>query len=143
MPQDPSYNKSDKNSTPRFTNRPTGEDPNQPPRKGPKFSVYWIYAIIFAVLIGFQLFGGPFSTSTATIDQEYFQQILKAGDVEKYVVISNRNLVKIHLKKASLPKYSDKLEKGISGKSNAEGPHLNFKIVSGDSFKDDMRAFYV
>ena len=143
MPQDPSYNKNEKNSSPRFNNRPTGDDPNQPPRKGPKFSVYWIYAIIFAVLIGFQLFGGPFSTSTASIDQEYFQQILKAGDVEKYVVISNRNLVKIHLKKASLPKYSDKIEKGISGKSSADGPHLNFKIVSGDSFKDDMRAFYV
>ena len=143
MPQDPSYNKNDKNSSPRFENRPSGDDPNQPPRKGPKFSVYWIYAIIFAVLIGFQLFGGPFSTNTASIDQEYFQQILKAGDVEKYVVISNRNLVKIHLKKASLPKYSDKLEKGISGKSSADGPHLNFKIVSGDSFKDDMRAFYV
>ncbi len=143
MPQDPSYNKNDKNNSPRFGNRPSGDDPNQPPRKGPKFSVYWIYAIIFAVLIGFQLFGGPFSTNTASIDQEYFQQILKAGDVEKYVVISNRNLVKIHLKKASLPKYSDKLEKGISGKSSADGPHLNFKIVSGDSFKDDMRAFYV
>ena len=141
MPQEPSYNKKEKNSTPRFGNRPTGEDPNQTPRKGPKFSIYWIYAIIFAVLIGFQLFGGPFSSTTASIDQEYFQQVLKAGDVEKYVVISNRNLVKIYLKKASLSKYTDKLEKGI-GKSSAEGPHLNFKIVSGDSFKDDMRQFY-
>jgi len=142
MSQEPSYNKKEKNSTPRFGNRPPAEDPNQAPRKGPKFSIYWIYAIIFAVLIGFQLFGGPFSSNTASVDQEYFQQVLKAGDVEKYVVISNRNLVKIYLKKASLPKYNDKLEKGISGKSSTEGPHLIFKIVSGDSFKDDMRAFY-
>ena len=142
MSQDPSYNKKEKNSNPRFgNNRPPGEDPNQPPRKGPKFSIYWIYAIIFAVLIGFQLFG-PFSTNTAPVDQDYFQQVLKSGDVEKYVVISNRNLVKIYLKKASLPKYSDKLEKGISGKANADGPHMSFKIVSGDSFKDDMRKFY-
>ena len=142
MSQEPSYNKKEKNSTPRFGNRPPAEDPNQAPRKGPKFSIYWIYAIIFAVLIGFQLFGGPFSSNTTSVDQEYFQQVLKAGDVEKYVVISNRNLVKIYLKKASLPKYNDKLEKGISGKSSTEGPHLIFKIVSGDSFKDDMRAFY-
>ncbi|MGZ8551521.1 MAG: ATP-dependent zinc metalloprotease FtsH, partial [Chitinophagaceae bacterium] len=95
----------------------------------------------FAVLIGFQLFG-PFSTNTAPVDQDYFQQVLKSGDVEKYVVISNRNLVKIYLKKSSLPKYAEKLEKGISGKAGADGPHMSFKIVSGDSFKDDMRKFY-
>ena len=143
MPQEqPSYNKKEKSNSPRFGNRQPAEDPNQAPRKGPKFSIYWIYAIIFAVLIGFQLWGGPFSSNTASIDQDYFQQVLKAGDVDKYVVISNRNLVKIYLKKASLTKYSDKLEKGMTGKTSAEGPHMTFKIVSGDSFKDDMREFY-
>lgn len=141
MSQEPSYNKKEKNSNSRFDNRPTGEDPNQSPRKGTKFSIYWIYAIIFAVLIGFQFFS-PFSAGTASIDQDYFQQVLKEGDVEKYVVISNRNLVKIYLKKASLSKYSDKLEKGINAKSGSDGPHMSFKIVSGDSFKDDMREFY-
>jgi AFG3 family protein len=138
MSQEPSF-RNEKNSNPRFGNRPNQEEPGQTPRKGPKFSIYWIYAIIFAVLIGFNFFN--FSSSTATIDQDYFQQILKAGDVNKYVVISNRNLVKIYLKKASLPKYSDKLEKGMT-KASEDGPHLNFKIVSGDSFKDDMRKFY-
>ena len=93
MPQEPSYNKNEKSPNPRFGNRPPGED-GQPPRKGPKFSIYWIYAIIFAVLIGFQLFG-PFSSNTTQVDQSYFQEMLKAGDVEKYLVVSNRNLVKI------------------------------------------------
>jgi AFG3 family protein len=140
MPQEPSYNRNEKNRDPRFGGRPNNEEPGQPPRKGPKFSIYWIYAIIFAVLIGFQLLS-PFSSNTASIDQDYFQQILKGGDVSKYVVISNRNLVKIFLKRSALPKYSDKLEKGL-GKSSEEGPHMSFKIVSGDSFKDDMRKFY-
>ena len=138
MPQEPSYNKNEKSPNPRFGNRPPGED-GQPPRKGPKFSIYWIYAIIFAVLIGFQLFG-PFSSNTTQVDQSYFQEMLKDGDVEKYVVVSNRNLVKIYIKKGSLPKYADKLEKGVV-KANPEGPHMSFKIVSGDSFKDDMRKF--
>lgn len=141
MSQEPSYNKNEKNSGPRFGNRPNNpDDPGQPPRKGPKFSIYWIYAIIFAVLIGFQIFG-PFSPNTTPVDQEYFQQILKEGDVNKYVVISNRNLVKIYLKKESLSKYAGKLEKGLS-KASEDGPHMSFKIVSGDSFKDDMRQFY-
>ncbi|RYG40767.1 MAG: AAA family ATPase, partial [Chitinophagaceae bacterium] len=142
MSQEPSYNKKDKLGNSRFGNNrpPVPGDDGQGPRKGPKFSIYWIYAIIFAVLIGFQLFG-PFTTSTAPVEQDYFQQVLKAGDVEKYVVISNRNIVKIYLKKESIGKYQGKLEKGLS-KTGNEGPHMNFKIVSGDSFKDDMRKFY-
>lgn len=127
---------------PRFGNRQNGEEPGQPMKKGPKFSIYWIYAIIFAVLIGFQLFGGPFTTNTAPIGQEYFQQVLRDGDVENYTIISNRNLVKVYLKKTSIPKYSDVLQKGMSGKPSQDGPHMSFKIVSGDSFKDDMRKFY-
>ena len=61
MPQEPSNN-NNKNIPPRFGNRRNPEDPNggQAPKKGPKFSIYWVYAIIFAVLIGFQLFGGLF-----------------------------------------------------------------------------------
>ncbi len=138
MSQEPSSNRNEKGN-PRFGSRPNSEEPGQSPRKGPKFSIYWIYAIIFAVLIGFNFFN--FSSNTASVDQGYFQQMLKDGDVEKYVVISNRNIVKIYIKKASLSKYSDKLEKGV-GKSTDAGPHMNFKIVSGDSFKDDMRKFY-
>jgi len=141
MSQEPPYNKNDKNIPPRFGNRQNGEDPNAP-KKGPKFSIYWIYAIIFAVLIGFQLFS-PFSPSTATIDQDYFLQVLKTGDVENYTVVSNRNLVKVTLKKSALPRYTEVLKnKGISGKPNEAGPHMSFKVVSGDSFKDDMREFY-
>jgi AFG3 family protein len=142
MSQEPSYNKNEKSPPPRFGNRPgNGEEPGQTPRKGPKFSIYWIYAIIFAVLIGFQLFG-PFSPNTAQVDQHYFSQVLKAGDVDKYVIISNRNLVKVYLKKDAISKYNEVLTKGTNGKINNEGPHMSFKIVSGDAFADDMRQFY-
>ncbi len=122
-------------------NRPPGGDPNQPPRKGPRFSIYWIYAIIFAVLIGFQIFG-PFSTNMKEIDQDTFTGILKQGDVSKYTVISNRNLVRVTLKGDSLPKYEKELKTSINGKVSKDGPHMYFKIVSGDSFQDDMRKFF-
>ncbi|MEI9944111.1 MAG: ATP-dependent zinc metalloprotease FtsH [Chitinophagaceae bacterium] len=142
MSQDPS-NKNDKNLPPRFGNRQNGEEPGAP-KKGPKFSIYWIYAIIFAVLIGVQIYS-PFSTSTSTIGQDSFQEILKSGDVDRYVVISNRNVVKVYLTKAALDshKYDKELKKGMNGKISDEGPHMTFKIVSGDSFKDDMRGFYI
>src|SRR6187431_2735805 len=96
------------NRPPRFGGRPPGppggEDPNQPPKKGPRFSIYWIYAIIFAILIGFQLFG-PFATTSTQINQSQFEDMLKAGDVDKYTIVSNRNLVRLKVKAESLPKY--------------------------------------
>ena len=139
MPPEP-FKRDDRNNPPRF-NRQSGDDPNQPPRKGPRFNIYWIYAIIFAVLIGFELWGN-FSTNMVQVDQDFFLQALKKGDVDNYVVVTNRNIVKVTLKKDSLSKYSDILKKGMNGKVNEDGPQMSFEIVSGDSFKDDMRKFY-
>ncbi len=139
MPKEP-YKQDPKSRLPKFTNR-TPEGDNNTPRKGPKFSIYWVYAIIFAVLIGFQLFG-PFNASSKAIDQKDFEQMMKGGDVAEYTVISNRNTVRVKLTTEALQskKYDGKLGKSIS--PNEEGPHASFKIVSGDSFKDDMREFY-
>ena len=114
MSQEPYKN--DKNNLPRFGgNRPKDDDPNQPPKKGPRFSIYWIYAIIFAVLIGFQLWG-PFSPNTATTNTLAFKKMIADGDVEKYVIVDNRKTVKVYLKKTSIPKFREQLNKGISGK---------------------------
>ena len=96
MSQEPNRNES---KQPRFGNRPGGgDDPNNPPKKGPKFSIYWIYAIIFAVLIGFQLFG-PFSPNAASTNNLAFKKMILAGEVSKYVIVDNRKTVKIYLTK--------------------------------------------
>lgn len=123
---------------PRFNNRPTGDD--NTPRKGPRFSIYWVYAIIFAVLIGFQLFS-PFSSSTAKTTPNEFKQMILRGDVEKYTVISNRNIVKVYLNPASIDNYRARLKTGLNGKVSPDGPHFYFKY-SGD-FEKQMADFYV
>jgi cell division protease FtsH len=133
MAQEP-FKDDNKPRLPKLNNRPNSD--GEPPRKGPRFSIYWVYAIIFAVLIGLQVFS-PFSPSTTQVDQDQFEQMLKQGDVEQYVIVSNRNVVRVTLKKAAIPKHADKVKN--AGES---GPHLYFRIVSGDSFKDDMRQFY-
>jgi AFG3 family protein len=140
MSQEPLQNKRDKSNLPGFGNRPKDDDPNQPPKKGPRFSIYWIYAIIFAVLIGFQLFG-PFSPNTAKTNTLGFKKMIADGDVEKYVVIDNRKTVKVYLKKQSINKYREQLSKGI-GKVSDEGPHFSFKITGGETFQKDMSDFY-
>ncbi|HWJ27936.1 MAG TPA: hypothetical protein VNS32_15430, partial [Flavisolibacter sp.] len=75
MSQEPYKNDNNKTKLPKFSNRPNDGE-NGGPRKGPRFSIYWVYAIIFAVLIGFQLFG-PFAPSNVPIDQNQFEQMLK------------------------------------------------------------------
>lgn len=143
MSQD--QNNRDDNRFPRFGNRPPGpgggNDPNQPPKKNPRFSGYWIYFVILAVLLGFNFFGA-LSPNSKKISQDEFLAILKKGDVESYTVISNKSLVRITLKDSALPSYESELKKGITGKLSKDGPHMYFKIVSGDSFQDDMRGFY-
>ncbi len=126
------------NRNPRPGNRPSSDDPNQP-KKGPKFSIYWVYAIIIAMLIGMQVFS-PFSSSMKEISQDQFGEMMKQGDVEKYLVVSNKNKVRVTLKQSSLAKYEKDLKE--NGGYSKEGPHMVFSIVSGDSFQDDMRKFY-
>src|SRR5829696_7197568 len=95
MAQEP-YNKSDKKTRlPKFNKN--GGDGDNSPKKGPRFSFYWVYAIIFAVLIGFQLFGGSFSPAATSISQSDFESMLRRREVQEYTIISNRNQVKVNL----------------------------------------------
>ncbi len=137
MPQEQMNNKNDRSNLPRFSGRPPGDD--NTPRKGPRFSIYWVYAIIFAVLIGFQIYS-PFTTSMVKTTPNDFKQMVQDGDVDKYVVVSNRNIVRVFLKKESIPKYHDLL-KGSSSNASAENPQFYFKIT-GEDFQRDMRDFY-
>jgi AFG3 family protein len=138
MPQE-QYNKNEKSKLPRFSQRPPadGGGENNNPRKGPRFSIYWIYAIIFAVLIGFQLFN--FSSSTADINQSDFMDLLRKEEVAKYTIVSNRNIVRVKLKPEAVQK-----EQALVGKNAKAGDeyHASFKIASVDAFSADMRDFF-
>lgn len=133
------------NRPPRYGNRPPGgDDPNQPgPRKGPRFSIYWIYAIIFALLIGFQVFG-PFSPNMAKISSLDFRNMLakNSTDISKYVIIDNRKTVKVYLTPEGKEHYGDQLKKSVNGKISEDGPHMYFKITSGEAFEKEMSDFY-
>jgi AFG3 family protein len=138
MSQEP-YKNDNKRPLPKF-NRSSGDGDNSP-RKGPRFSFYWVYAIIFAVLIGFQLFGS-FNPNAAQITQNEFESMIRRGEVNDYTIISNRNLVKVTFEKENL---SDTTRRVLGRNANAtgqEGPVATFKIASVESFKDDMREFY-
>ena len=72
-----------------MTNNKNQKDPNNnnpnPMDKKPKFSAYWVYAIIILVFVGIQIFGsGGWSEPAKTTPTE-FQGYLRDGDVEKVV----------------------------------------------------------
>ncbi len=124
---------------PRFGNRP--EDPGAP-KKGPRFSIYWIYAIIFIVLIGFQIFGGALSGNMAKTNILSFKAMLAKGEIQKYTIIDNRKVVKIILTPQAVETHRKELNEGISGKINEKGPHMSFKITTGETFQKEMAEFY-
>jgi cell division protease FtsH len=130
------YNKKDRQNLPRFNSRP-GED-NNTPRRGPRFSIYWVYAIIFAVLIGFQLFN--FSNSLGKTTFNEFRQMLQNKEVKRFDIVSNRNTVNVYLNDVGLEKNKDKLKTGLTGKVDKDGPQLSFKY-SGDIEKQ-LNDFY-
>lgn len=130
-------NNRDEKQLPRFQmNR--NRDENNAPRKGPRFSIYWIYAIIFAVLIGFGIYG-PFSTRTQETTIGKFKQMLVDHDVDKYVEITNKDIVRVYIKKDSLKKYEARLSKKMNGKVDENGPHFHFE--SNERFREEMLDF--
>ena len=67
--------------------------------KKPKFSPYWIYGILIAVFLGFQLFSsGSYQEGNSTTPSEFFKY-LEAGDVEKVDIIKNTRVAKVYLTK--------------------------------------------
>lgn len=109
-------------------------------RKGPKFNIYWVWAIIFAVLVGFQLFGS-FAPDAKTITDLEFYKMLDAGDVEKLNTVTNKNIVRVFIKKDKLEKYRDQLSKNWPAVGD-KGPHFEFKVIKADDFNKDLNAYF-
>ena len=109
-------------------------------RKGPKFNIYWVWAIIFAVLVGFQLFGS-FAPDAKTINDLEFYKMLDNGDVEKLNTVTNKNTVRVFIKKDRLPKYKDQLSKNWPSVGD-KGPHFEFKVIKADDFNKELNTYF-
>jgi AFG3 family protein len=110
-------------------------------RKGPKFNIYWVWAIIFAVLVGFQLFGS-FTPEAKSINQLEFYDMLQAGDIEKIRTITNKNVVRVYIKQERVGKYADRLKQNWPGGATQKGPHFEFKIIKAENFAESLAKYY-
>jgi len=53
-------------------------------KKTPRFSIYWIYALIAVVLIGYQALNMGSADSRSTSLQEFQNDMLSKGDVQNW-----------------------------------------------------------
>ena len=121
----------DNPSQPSQPNQPN--QPNQRPNGKRRFNLMWIYAILFAVLIGMQFFGRDAVTPTEEIDQGKLIELLKKEEVGKIELI-NREDAEIYLNRKGLGgKFSD-------AKTDSDGltltPNYTYKIGSLDRFEE-------
>lgn len=76
-----------------------------PKRKGPKFSIYWIYALILAALIGSTMFGNGLKPEASKLtEQEVLQNMLLPGDVDKLEIVKIKDIVRVKIKPDSINK---------------------------------------
>jgi cell division protease FtsH len=115
---------------------------DKPQRKMPKFNIYWIYILIFAVLIGSTLLN-RFSADVVKITENDFQSMLKRGDVEKVLNLTDKKLVRISVHQSSLnnPFYRDtlKLKPEVIKKVI---PVFEFSVTEWQSYETRMSKFY-
>ena len=142
MPQE-DLKQSDKNNNfPRF--RPRGDDDNSS-RKGPKFSIYWIWGIIAAVLIGFNLFGTFTPDAHQTTELDFRRNMLANGDVDKIDLVPNKQLVRVYIKKDSLRKdyYVSQLKQSNwPGGVNKDGPQFEFRVTDVKDYEKTLRDYF-
>lgn len=132
------YNRSEKNNPFQPNKNPLGG--GKDPKKGFKFGNYWAFIIILAIMLAFQ-FLNPLASSSNKTTLLDFQTMIQKGHVEKYVVVNNRDLVRVWIKKDSLSLYPN-LQKEFGNRAVDAGPQLYFNITSGDSFQESMANFY-
>ena len=103
--------------------------------KTPKFNGYWLYIILALLIIGYQFFNMG-TEPVRTTWQEVKTKMLEKGDVEKFIVISNKGQVDVYLKPDKIENYSQLKSKGF--RNSAPGPQFYFTIGSAESFDKNV-----
>ena len=110
--------------------------PNKPGNK-PKFNTYWIIGIVLVALVAMQFLNN--TGSMVETDSNSFFEMLRAGDVEKIVIV-NKEKVEIYIKpeKLSDAKYSEVNQKRQNSMLGQNLPQYYFTIVFPDVFGQQL-----
>src|ERR1700712_2714524 len=101
LPEEQQKQRKEKDKSNPFN--PLGNGGDKSPRKGPRISLYWIYGIIIAVLVGVQYINGG-NEIKKTTEKEFREQMYLKGDVDHIESVQNSLLIRVYIKTDSLTK---------------------------------------
>ncbi|MEO6868962.1 MAG: AAA family ATPase, partial [Ginsengibacter sp.] len=133
----------------RLNPNPTTPGQEEDPRKKPKLSIYWVYGIVFALLIGYNIFRTT-STNGAKIMDTEFYSMLQRGDVTGIKTVGNKDLVRVSIdpqKIAADPGfYRDSVFKenyaAVKNLKGGDNYQAFFGIIKADVFATQLNDFY-
>ena len=118
-------------NNPNQPNQP--DQPNQKPRGKRRFNFMWIYAILFAVLIGVNFFGRDAVTPKEEIDQGKLIEMLKDEEVGKIELV-NREDAEVFLNQKGLAIHFPDATTNPDGLTTT--PNYTYKIGSLERFEE-------
>lgn len=119
-------------------------DDDKKQRKGPKFNIYWIYAVIGLALLSANIFKMT-PELYEIVEKDFKEKMLYTGDVDRVILYPLVSEVKVFIKKDSIYKpYYQKLGRDIriqydSTKAKS-GPLFKFNIADPKTFQSNINA---
>ena len=102
--------------------------------KRPRFSIYWVWALIAVLLVGWSLMGS--SNVAQKTNWDNVKVMIEKGDVQKIDII-NKESAEVFLKPDKVDAYAEQKEyKGLP----KQGPQFVFNIGSLDYFQSDFES---
>jgi cell division protease FtsH len=131
---------------------PSNQTPNPPtsgePKKRNKFNPYWIYGIVLALILSYNLFRDADSGGIEITNPGQFHQMMEKGDVTGLNVIRNKKMVRVLVNRDSIrtktgfyqPIAKDKRRYDVI--SRYTKPQFYFSVSDVKSFDDELMAYY-
>ena len=130
----------------RLNNNLTPGTPDDDPKKKPKLSIYWVYGIIFAVIISYNLFRTTAGTGVQINDTDFYTMLTK-GDVTQIKTVGNKKLVRVYIDPQKLQEDAGYFQT-VFGQSYDEvkkikdAPQAFFTIIKDEVFATQLNQFY-
>jgi cell division protease FtsH len=121
---------------------PGGEDDN---KKRPKMSIYWVYGIIFAAIVGYNLFRTTSSTGVE-INNLQFYSLLEQGAVDQIKTVGNKKIVRVYINEDALDNnpgmFRNLMGSQYETLKKTPQPQAYFPIVKDEAFASELQQFY-
>lgn len=114
-------------------------------KKGPKFSIYWIYAIVAIFLLGYQIMRGVAPEANDITELKFKKEMLEKNDVEKLQPVLNKNIIRVFIFKDSLnkPYYKQLLGKKWEYVTAAKDvPQFQFTYSKVEDYQHNIDEYF-